>query len=34
MQCQEILITRQGDNFSRKTLESVRFVPFLPGVQR
>jgi len=29
-----VLITRQGDNFSRKTLESVRFVPFLPGVQR
>ncbi len=29
-----VLITRQGDNFSRKTLESVHFVPFLPGVQR
>ncbi|MDK2778514.1 MAG: protein-L-isoaspartate(D-aspartate) O-methyltransferase [Pseudomonadota bacterium] len=29
-----VLITRHGDHFSRKTLESVRFVPFLPGVQR
>ncbi len=29
-----ILITRNGDHFARKTLEAVRFVPFLPGVQR
>jgi len=29
-----VLITRHGEHFSRKTLESVRFVPFLPGVQR
>lgn len=29
-----VLITRHGDHFTRKTLESVRFVPFLPGVQR
>lgn len=29
-----VLITRHGDHLSRKTLESVRFVPFLPGVQR
>ncbi len=29
-----ILITRHGDHFARKTLEAVRFVPFLPGVQR
>jgi protein-L-isoaspartate(D-aspartate) O-methyltransferase len=28
-----VLITRRGDHFARKTLESVRFVPFLPGVQ-
>lgn len=29
-----VLIVRQGEHFSRRTLESVRFVPFLPGVQR
>jgi protein-L-isoaspartate(D-aspartate) O-methyltransferase len=29
-----VLITRHGDHFSRKSLEPVRFVPFLPGVQR
>lgn len=29
-----VLITRNGDSFSRRTLESVRFVPFLSGVQR
>ena len=29
-----LLITRRGDHYSRKTLEPVRFVPFLPGVQR
>tara|TARA_B100000953_G_scaffold38551_1_gene29971 strand:+ start:69926 stop:70588 length:663 start_codon:yes stop_codon:yes gene_type:complete len=28
-----VLITRHGEHFSRKTLESVKFVPFLPGVQ-
>ena len=28
-----VLITRRGDHFARKTLETVRFVPFLPGVQ-
>lgn len=29
-----VLITRNGDSFSKRTLESVRFVPFLSGVQR
>lgn len=28
-----VLITRRGDHFARKILESARFVPFLPGVQ-
>ena len=28
-----VLISRHGEHFSRKTLESVKFVPFLPGVQ-
>lgn len=29
-----VLIVRHGDHFSRKQLETVRFVPFLSGVQR
>jgi protein-L-isoaspartate(D-aspartate) O-methyltransferase len=29
-----ILIIRRGDHFTRKTLESAKFVPFLPGIQR
>lgn len=29
-----VLITRHGDQYSRRTLENVRFVPFLPGIER
>ncbi len=29
-----VLITRHGQHFSRKTLESAKFVPFLSGIQR
>lgn len=29
-----VLVVRHGDHFSRKLLDTVRFVPFLSGVQR